>query len=98
MSHYSEPSCENYYCFQLTQLSVLKVKLADTYENGTRSNAASAPASLLLASASDATVAGVSTCKEDNVLENIPVPTKTGLSSGPWQLNRAVTDPASCTQ
>ena len=74
---------QNYYPLQLTQLSVLKVKLADAYENGTRSNAASAPASLLLASASDATDAGVSTCKEENVLETIPVPTNTGVSSGP---------------
>ena len=53
----------NYYHRQLTQLSVLKVKLAETYENGTRSNAASAPASLLVASASDATDAVVSVCK-----------------------------------
>ena len=87
---------QNYYHFQLTQLSVLKVKLADTCENGTRSNAANAPASLLLASASDATVVGVSTCKEENVLETVPVPTNIGVSSGPWQLNRAVIDPASC--
>lgn len=73
----------NYCPCQLTQLSVLKVKLADTYENGMRSNAASAPASLLTESASDATDAGVSICEEENVLETIPVPTNTGLSSGP---------------
>lgn len=77
---------------------MLKVKLADTYENGTRSNAATAPASLLLASASDATVAGVSTCNKGDVLETIAVPANTGLSSGPWQLNRAVIDPASYNQ
>lgn len=77
---------------------MLKVKLADAYEIGTRSNAARAPASLLLASASDATVAGVSTNKEDSVLETIPVPTNIGESRGPWQLKRAVTDPASCNQ
>jgi hypothetical protein len=68
---------------ELTQLSVLKVKLADTYENGMRSNAASAPASLLAASASDATDAGESICELENVLETIPVPTNTGESSGP---------------
>jgi hypothetical protein len=38
----------------LTQLSVLKVKLADKYESGTRSKAATAPASLLFNIASDA--------------------------------------------
>jgi len=38
----------------LTQLSRLKVKLADTCENGIQSNAATAPASLLLITASDA--------------------------------------------
>lgn len=73
----------SYYPRQLTQLSVLKVKLADTYENGTRSNAASAPASLLVASASDATDAVISVCKLENVLETIPVPTNTGVSRGP---------------
>lgn len=77
---------------------MLKLKLADTYENGTRSNAATAPASLLLSSASDATVAGVSSCKEGDVVETVAVPTNIGLSSGPWQLNKAVTDPASYNQ
>ena len=48
-----------------------------------RSNAPSAPASLLAASASDATDAGVSICELENVLETIPVPTNTGESSGP---------------
>ena len=41
---------------KLTQLSVLKVKLADKYENGTRSNAATAPDSLLFKTASEAEV------------------------------------------
>lgn len=62
---------------------MLKVKLPDTYEKGMRSNAASAPASLLAASASDATDAGLSICELENILENIPVPTNTGDSSGP---------------
>jgi len=74
---------QNYYHFQLTQLSVLKVKLADTCEKGTRSNTANAPASILLASTSDASVVGVSTCKEEDVLESIPVPTNIGVSRGP---------------
>lgn len=77
---------------------MLKVKLADTYENGIQSNAANAPISLNLASASDATDAGVSTCEEENVLETIPVPTNIGAPNGPWQLNRAVTDPATCKE
>lgn len=38
----------------LTPLSRLKVKLADTCENGMRSNAATAPASLFSITASDA--------------------------------------------
>lgn len=37
-----------------TQLSRLKVKLADTWEKGIRSNAATAPASPFLVTASDA--------------------------------------------
>lgn len=63
-----------------------------------RSNAASAPASLLLASASNAADVEVSTCNWENVLETIPLPTNTGASNGPWQLNRAVTEPAICNQ
>lgn len=42
----------------LTQLSVLKVKLAEIYENGIRSIAATAPASLFFTIASDADDAG----------------------------------------
>ena len=49
-----------FYWKQRTQLSVLKVKLADRYENGTRSNAATAPASLFFNIASDAEDEGTS--------------------------------------
>ena len=49
-----------FYWKQHTQLSVLKVKLADRYENGTRSNAATAPASLFFNNASDAEDEGTS--------------------------------------
>lgn len=82
---------------KLTQLSVLKVKLADKYENGTRSKAATAPASLLFNMASDAQDAGKSELDWDIFLETIPLPTNTGASSGPWQLNTAVTEPANCS-
>lgn len=79
-------------------MSVLKVKFADRYENGTRSNAATAPASLLFVIASYATDAGISGTGWAIFLETIPLPTKIGASSGPWQLNTAVTEPASCNK
>lgn len=80
----------------LTLLSRLKVKLADTWEKGIRSNAATAPASLFFITASDAEDGGIVT-KLEVFLDIIPLPTKTGASKGPWQLNTAVTDPANCT-
>lgn len=82
---------------ELTQLSVLKVKLADKYESGTRSKAATAPASLLFNIASDAHDSGKSEIEWDIFLETIPLPTNIGASSGPWQLNTAVTEPANCS-
>lgn len=78
----------------LTQLSVLKVKLAETYENGTWSSAATAPASLLFIIASYATDEGTSEAKLDSFLETSALPTKMGASRGPWQLNTAVIEPA----
>lgn len=68
---------------KLTQLSVLKVKLADTHENGTRSNAATAPASLLFKTASDAADGGKSETDWDILLETIPLPTNIGAFNGP---------------
>lgn len=77
---------------------MLKVKLADKYEKGTWSNAATAPASLLFSIASDADDAGRWGTEVDIFLEAIPLPTNIGESNGPWQLNTAVTEPANCTQ
>jgi len=83
---------------KLTQLSVLNVKLADKYEKGMRSKAATAPASLLFNIASSATDAGTSENEWDIFLETTPLPTNIGASSGPWQLNTAVTEPANWSQ
>lgn len=77
----------------LTQLSVLKVKLADTHENGTWSNAAIAPASLFFIIASYAIDDGTSERLDIFLVTNI-LPTKLGASKGPWQLNTTVTEPA----
>lgn len=72
----------------------MKVKFADACENGMRSKAATAPASLFSITASEAEDGGKSYIVLENFLDIIPLPTKIGASNGPWQLNIAVTDPA----
>lgn len=68
---------------QLTQLSVLKVKFAEIYENGIRSTAATAPPSLFFIIASYAADAGTSDTTLVIFLETNPLPTKVGASKGP---------------
>lgn len=57
---------------------MLKVKLAETQENGIRSTAAIAPPSLLFTIASEAQDAGRSENEGFIFLETIPLPTKMG--------------------
>lgn len=62
---------------------MLKVKLAEKYESGTRSNAATAPASLFFIIASDAEDTGISETELDIFRNTMPLPTNIGASKGP---------------